>query len=313
MRRTIISIIDDLWLLSGNSIGRRLVLTSFGESHGKCIGAVLDGCPAGLELEEKDIQKMLDLRKPGQSLVSTQRKEGDIVEILTGTFRGYTTGAPITMVIWNKDQKSIAYEKLRTEMRPGHSDYPAYMKYKKFNDHRGGGRFSGRLTATHVMGGAIARKLLKDTIGVETNSYTTQIGKIKMKKAATKKEFRSIYTNEVRCPEKNTAQKMKSIILDARKKGDSLGGIIESITTNLPVGLGEPIFGSLLPNIVTLLSFKCLADLFISETSKHIWCMPPLGFFSKNFSIGELSPYGSINSIFVFSNSTKTTVTPCSL
>ena len=158
--------------MSGNSIGRRLVLTSFGESHGKCIGAVLDGCPAGLELEEKDIQKMLDLRKPGQSLVSTQRKEGDIVEILTGTFRGYTTGAPITMVIWNKDQKSIAYEKLRTEMRPGHSDYPAYMKYKKFNDHRGGGRFSGRLTATHVMGGAIARKLLKDIsdIGLPTGT-----------------------------------------------------------------------------------------------------------------------------------------------
>ena len=123
-------------MLNGNSIGRRLVLTSFGESHGKCIGAVLGGCPAGLELEEKDIQKMLDLRKPGQSLVSTQRKEGDVVEILTGTFRGYTTGAPITMIIWNKDQKSVAYEKLRTEMRPGHSDYPAYMKYKKFNDHR---------------------------------------------------------------------------------------------------------------------------------------------------------------------------------
>ena len=184
--------------MNGNSIGRRLVLTSFGESHGKCIGTVLDGCPAGLELEEKDIQKMLDLRKPGQSLVSTQRKEGDVVEILTGTFRGYTTGAPITMIIWNKDQKSVAYEKLRTEMRPGHSDYPAYMKYKKFNDHRGGGRFSGRLTATHVMGGAIARKLLKDTIGVETNSYTSQIGKIKMKKEVTKKEFKLIYTNDIR-------------------------------------------------------------------------------------------------------------------
>jgi len=235
----------DLWLLSGNSIGRRLILTSFGESHGKCIGTVLDGCPAGLELEEKDIQKMLNLRKPGQSLVSTQRKEGDVVEILTGTFRGYTTGAPITMIIWNKDQKSVAYEKLRTEMRPGHSDYPAYMKYKKFNDHRGGGRFSGRLTATHVMGGAIARKLLKDTIGVETNSYTVQIGKIKMKNEVTKKELKSIYTNDVRCPKKNIAQKMKNTILDARKKGDSLGGIIESITTNLPVGLGEPIFGSL--------------------------------------------------------------------
>ncbi len=174
-------------MLNGNSIGRRLVLTSFGESHGKCIGAVLDGCPAGLELEENDIQKMLDLRKPGQSLVSTQRKEGDVVEILTGTFRA----------------------------------------------------------ATHVMGGAIARKLLKDTIGVETNSYTSQIGKVKMKKEATKKEFKSIYTNDVRCPDNNTAKKMKSVILDARKKGDSLGGIIESITTNLPVGLGEPIFGSL--------------------------------------------------------------------
>ena len=232
-------------MLSGNSIGRRLILTSFGESHGKCIGTVLDGCPAGLELDEKDIQKMLNLRKPGQSLVSTQRKEGDIVEILTGTFRGYTTGAPITMIIWNKDQKSAAYEKLRTEMRPGHSDYPAYMKYKKFNDHRGGGRFSGRLTATHVMGGAIARKLLKDTIGVETNSYTSQIGKIKMKKEATRKELKLIYTNEVRCPEENTSKKMKNAILDARKKGDSLGGIIESITTSLPVGLGEPIFGSL--------------------------------------------------------------------
>ena len=119
------------------------------------------------------------------------------------------------------------------------------MKYKKYNDHRGGGRFSGRLTATHVMGGAIARKLLKDTIGIETNSYTSQIGKVKMKKEATKKEFKSIYTNDVRCPDNNTAKKMKSVILDARKKGDSLGGIIESITTNLPAGLGDPIFGSL--------------------------------------------------------------------
>ena len=245
MRRTIISIIDDLWLLSGNSIGRRLVLTSFGESHGKCIGAVLDGCPAGLEVEEKDIQKMLDLRKPGQSLVSTQRKEGDVVEILTGTFRGYTTGAPITMIIWNKDQKSASYEKLRTEMRPGHSDYPAYMKYKKFNDHRGGGRFSGRLTATHVMAGAFVRKLLKVTLGIETNSYTSQIGKVKMEREFNEKMINSIYKNEVRCPETKTARVMRANILNARKKGDSLGGIIESITTNLPVGLGEPIFGSL--------------------------------------------------------------------
>ena len=167
--------------MAGSSIGQRLVLTSFGESHGRCIGAVLDGCPAGLELQEKDIQKMLDQRKPGQSLVSTQRKEGDVVEILSGVFRGFTTGAPIAMIIWNKDQDSRAYEELVTKMRPGHSDFPALVKYHMFNDPRGGGRFSGRLTATHVMGGAIARKLLKVTLGIETNSYTTKIGKIAMR------------------------------------------------------------------------------------------------------------------------------------
>lgn len=232
-------------MLPGNSIGTRLVLTSFGESHGKCVGAVLDGCPAGLELEEKDIQKMLDLRKPGQSLVSTQRKEGDVVEIISGVFRGHTTGAPITMIIWNSDQKSTDYENLRKKLRPGHSDYPAMTKYKNFNDYRGGGRFSGRLTATHVMGGAIARKLLKVTLKVDTNSYTQQIGKISMKKEFSSNLISSIYKNEVRCPDEKTASSMKAAILTARKNGDSLGGIIESITTNVPVGLGEPIFGSL--------------------------------------------------------------------
>ena len=234
-------------MLTGNTIGRRLVLTSIGESHGKCIGTVLDGCPAGLDLTEKDIQKMLDLRKPGQSLVSTQRKEDDKVEIISGTFRGSTTGAPITMIIWNKDQKSTDYEKLRTEMRPGHSDYPAYVKYKKFNDHRGGGRFSGRLTATHVMGGAIARKLIKEQLGIVTNSYTYQIGKVKMGNMNNLKTItkNKIYSNVVRCPSKATSIKMEKNILSAKKKGDSLGGIIESISTNIPPGLGEPIFGSL--------------------------------------------------------------------
>lgn len=221
------------------------MLTSFGESHGKCVGAVLDGCPAGLEINEKDIQKMLDLRKPGQSLVSTQRKEGDIVDIISGVFRGYTTGAPITMIIWNSDQRSSDYETLRRKLRPGHSDYPAMMKYKSFNDHRGGGRFSGRLTATHVLGGAIARKLLKTVLNVDTNSYTQQIGKVVMKKKFSANLVPSIYKNEIRCPDAKTADIMKNAILDARKNGDSLGGIIESITTNVPVGLGEPIFGSL--------------------------------------------------------------------
>ena len=231
--------------MSGSSIGQRLVLTSFGESHGKSIGAVLDGCPAGLEIDEKEIQKMLDYRKPGTSLITTQRKEGDKVEIISGVFRGFTTGAPITMVIWNSDQKSKDYENLKTKLRPGHSDYPAMIKYNHYNDYRGGGRFSGRLTATHVMGGAIARKLLKVTLGIETNSFTTQIGKVKMDKNFNSKMIKSIYKNDVRCPDEETAKKMKSSILKAKKKGDSLGGIIESVTTNVPVGLGEPIFSSL--------------------------------------------------------------------
>ena len=255
-----------------------MVLTSFGESHGESIGAILDGCPAGLEIDEKDIQKMLDLRKPGQNLISTQRKEGDVVEIISGVFRGFTTGAPITMVVWNSDQKSKDYENLRTKLRPGHSDYPAMIKYNHYNDHRGGGRFSGRLTATHVMGGAIARKLLKVTLGIDTNSYTKQIGKVKMQTDFNEKMIKSIYKNDVRCPENKTAKLMKSNILDAKKKGDSLGGIIESVTTNIPVGLGEPIFNSL-----------------ESDLSKAIFSIPSVkGIeFGSGFKGSEL--YGSEN------------------
>ena len=264
--------------MPGSSIGQRLVLTSFGESHGKSIGAILDGCPAGLEIDEKEIQKMLDLRKPGQNLISTQRKEGDKVEIISGVFRGYSTGSPITMVIWNGDQKSKDYENLKTKLRPGHSDYPAMIKYNHYNDYRGGGRFSGRLTATHVMGGAIARKLLKEVLGIETHSFTMQIGKIKMEDKFNEKMINSIYKNEVRCPENKTAKLMRENILDAKKKGDSLGGIIESVTTNLPVGLGEPIFNSL-----------------ESDLSKAIFSIPSVkGIeFGSGFRGSEL--YGSEN------------------
>ena len=279
--------------MSGSSIGQRLVLTSFGESHGKSIGAVLDGCPAGLEINEKEIQKMLDLRRPGQNMISTQRKEGDIVEIVSGVFRGFTTGAPITMLVWNSDQKSKDYESLKTKLRPGHSDYPAMMKYNHFNDHRGGGRFSGRLTATHVMGGAIARKLLKVSLGIETNSFTSQIGKIKMEKEFNEKMTSSIYKNEVRCPENKTAKIMRENILNARKRGDSLGGIIESITTNVPVGLGEPIFSSL-----------------ESDLSKAIFSIPSVkGIeFGSGFLGSEM--HGSENNdLYTIKNGKITTVT----
>ncbi|CAI8039288.1 Chorismate synthase [Geodia barretti] len=226
-------------------MGRRLVLTTFGESHGKCVGAVLDGCPAGLKLEEGDIQGMLDQRRPGQSAISTQRAEGDKVEILSGVFRGSTTGAPIAMIIWNRDQRSTDYEELKTKLRPGHSDYPAMIKYKGHNDYRGGGRFSGRLTATLVMGGAIARKLLGAALDVQTHSYVSQIGKVAMGKRFTEKMIPDIYGNDVRCPDPEAAALMRAAILGARRDMDSLGGMIESVTTGLPVGLGEPVFGSL--------------------------------------------------------------------
>jgi len=160
----------------GNVLGERFMMITFGESHGKCIGVIVDGCPAGLPLQESDIQSKLDLRRPGQSIVTTQRREEDKVEILSGVFNGYTTGAPICMLIWNKDVDSKPYDMIKSKPRPGHADYPAYVKYKGFNDYRGGGRFSGRLTAALVMAGALAEKLLRYTLGIEIFAYTKEIG-----------------------------------------------------------------------------------------------------------------------------------------
>lgn len=230
--------------MSGSSMGRNLVLTSFGESHGKCVGAVLDGCPAGLRLSEKDIQPMLDLRRPGQSAVTTQRKETDAVEILSGVFRGRTTGSPIAMLIQNKDTDSRSYDSMIRKLRPGHSDYTAMVKYGGHNDYRGGGHFSGRLTATHVMGGAIAKKLLGDALGIKTHSYTVQIGQVTLEGEPSAAALRGIYRNDVRCPDTRTAKRMRDLVLAAKRAGDSLGGIIRSVTTGLPAGMGEPMFGS---------------------------------------------------------------------
>ncbi|HJT83916.1 MAG TPA: chorismate synthase [Nitrososphaeraceae archaeon] len=231
--------------MGGNTLGDRFIVTSFGESHGRCVGAILDGCPAGLPLNESDIQPDLDLRKPGQSKITTQRKEEDRVEILSGIFNGFTTNAPICMIIWNKDSDSRTYDKIKTIPRPGHSDYPAMVKYGGFADYRGSGRFSGRLTASYVMAGAIAKKLLKHVLGIETIAYTIQIGEIFYDEASYDKAKENRYSNEVRCPDSNMAEIMKRSILDARKSGDSLGGIVKCISIGLPVGLGEPVFSSL--------------------------------------------------------------------
>ena len=231
--------------MSGNLIGERFTAVSFGESHGKCVGVVVDGCPAGLPINEVDIQKKLDLRKPGQSVVTTQRKEEDQVEILSGIFNGNTTGAPICMLIWNKDPDSRPYDQIRNMPRPGHADYPAMVKYAGFNDYRGGGRFSGRITATFVMAGAIAEKLLQQLLGIEVLAYTLEIGGIRVDNLSIDDIRKLRYTNEVRCPNPIVAEKMKEEILKSKREGDSLGGVVECIALNLPTGLGEPVFGAL--------------------------------------------------------------------
>ncbi len=231
-------------MAGGNIIGERFTALSFGESHGRCVGIVVDGCPAGMPLSEADVQWQLDLRKPGQSIITTQRKEEDKVEMLSGVFNGYTTGAPICMLIWNKDSDSRPYEMIKSVPRPGHADYPASVKYGGFADYRGSGRFSGRLTATLVMAGAVAQKLLKHSLGIETAAYTIEIGGIRAAHI-TSANIGTRYENEVRCPDPSAAGKMKDAIVQARKDGDSLGGVIECTSTGLPVGLGEPIFSSL--------------------------------------------------------------------
>jgi len=231
--------------LAGNSIGKAFVLTCFGESQGKCVGVVIDGCPAGLPLSEGDIQTELDKRKPGLSIISTPRMEEDEAEILSGVFKGFTTGAPICMVVWNKDVDSKPYEDIKGKPRPGHADYTAHVRYGGFSDYRGGGRFSGRITLAYVMAGAVAKKLLK-LIGVEVLAHTVQIGSIKMSKKVSHEDIReNVYKNSVRCADPHTAVVMEEDILKVKKEGNSLGGIVECLALNYPVGLGDPIFDSL--------------------------------------------------------------------
>jgi chorismate synthase len=230
-----------------NTLGNSFAITCFGESHGRCVGIVIDGCPTGLDISELDVQKLLDLRKPGQSIVTTQRAEEDRVEILSGMFRGKTTGAPITMLIWNGDTRSSDYDKFVNIPRPGHADYPAFMKYAGMNDYRGGGRFTGRITACFVMAGAVAKKLLQKTIGLEIYAYTLELGGIRADIAKLTKEqiVERTYSNEVRCPDQASADRMKQLVIQERGRGDSLGGIVECNVLNLPVGVGEPVFSSI--------------------------------------------------------------------
>lgn len=232
--------------MAGNSIGKEFVFTSFGESHGKLVGAVVDGCPAGLSFSEVDVQADLDRRIPLQKPeIVSGRVEKDVAQIQSGVFGGFTTGAPICMTVENKETQSSDYDAIKEIPRPAHADFTARTKYGAFNDPRGGGRFSGRITVATIMAGAVAKKLLSQ-FDVDVLAYTRSIGKIKTGKQLGFDEIRkNRYESAVRCPDLACAEKMEAAILSARKAGESLGGVIECVALNVPVGVGEPLFDSL--------------------------------------------------------------------
>jgi chorismate synthase len=227
-----------------NSFGKLFTMTSFGESHGPCLGVVVDGCPAGLPLKAADIQGEVDRRRPGIGPASTGRSEKDKVEILSGVSGGRTTGAPICLLIKNEDVDDSDYEKIRSKLRPGHADYTAYVKYGGLSDQRGGGRFSGRITATFVMAGAVARKLL-DLINVEILAHTVEIGGIAAKPVDYMEIKKKAMRDPLYCADPEASQAMAELITRTKEAGDSLGGIIEGVALNVPAGLGEPLFDNL--------------------------------------------------------------------
>jgi chorismate synthase len=227
-----------------SSLGKIFRITTFGESHGYCIGVVVDGCPAGQVIDLENIQGELDRRRPGQSKVTTSRDEPDRVEVLSGSMNGRATGAPICMIIKNKDSDSTSYEELRSTPRPGHADYTSEVRYGGYQDYRGGGRFSGRNTAALVMAGALARQVLAKR-GVEVHAYTSQIGQVVSSNVSYDGIKKLVDTNIVRCPDPKAANKMIKTIEEARKEGDSVGGKVTCVALNVPAGVGEPFFDTL--------------------------------------------------------------------
>lgn len=226
-----------------NTIGKLFTFTSFGESHGKGIGGIVDGCPPGIELDEDFIQHELDRRKPGQSAIATPRKEDDKVEFLSGVFEGKTTGTPIAFIIWNQNQHSKDYDHLKEVYRPSHADYTYQQKYG-IRDHRGGGRSSARETASRVVAGAIAKLVLRQA-GVDIRAFTSQVGPIAMTQTLDSTDLSLIESNIVRCPQPEVAQQMIDYIAALKKDGDSTGGIISCVIRGVPIGWGEPIFDKL--------------------------------------------------------------------
>ncbi|TAJ12679.1 chorismate synthase [Marinilabiliaceae bacterium JC017] len=229
--------------MSGNSFGTLFKLTSFGESHGKAVGGVIEGVLPGIELDEDFIQQELNRRRPGQSAITTPRDEKDKVEFLSGVFEGKTTGTPIGFVIWNKDQRSKDYGNIKDVYRPSHADYTYQTKYG-IRDYRGGGRSSARETIARVVAGAVAKLMLKKE-GIEINAFTSSVGSIQLEKEYQQLDLSKTENNIVRCPDEETAERMIAYIDEVRKDKDSVGGVISCVIKNAPAGLGEPVFGKL--------------------------------------------------------------------
>ena len=227
--------------MAGNSYGNIFKITTFGESHGDALGGVIDGCPPGIVINLEAIQLEMNRRKPGQSAIVSQRKENDEVQLLSGIFEGKTTGTPIGFIIANTNQKSDDYSHIKDNYRPSHADF-VYEKKYGIRDYRGGGRSSARETASRVVAGAIAKQIISE---IKINAFVSSVGTIFIDKPYQDLDFSKIESNDVRCPDEDTAQKMETFIKEIRKDGDTVGGTITCVIQNVPVGLGEPVFDKL--------------------------------------------------------------------
>lgn len=227
-----------------NSFGNIFTLTTFGESHGAAVGGVVDGMPAGIDIDTDFIQQELNRRRPGQSKITTSRKEPDQVELLSGVFEGKSTGCPIGFIVRNTNQHSQDYENMRCLFRPSHADYTYHTKYSGVRDHRGGGRSSARITISRCVAGALAKLALKN-LGITIQAYTSQVGELALERDYKKYELSLTETNAVRCPDPEMAQRMEQLISEVKAVGDTIGGVITCVIKGCPAGLGEPEFGKL--------------------------------------------------------------------
>lgn len=272
--------------MSGNTFGKLFTVTSFGESHGPALGCVIDGCPPGLELCSADLQRDLDRRKPGQSRFTTQRREDDEVQILSGVFEGKTTGTPIGLLIHNTDQRSKDYGKIKDQFRPAHADYTYQVKYG-VRDYRGGGRSSARETAMRVAAGAVAKKLLAKECGIEVYGYLSELGPIKIDSV----DRAEIERNPFFCPDASKVEDMEAYMAALSKEGNSIGARIDVCATNVPAGLGEPIFDRLDADLAhALMGINAVKGVEIGagfasiaqKGSEHRDEITPTGFLSNN-------------------------------